>query len=921
MPFFLIKLIVPMYFDYFHRFVFFMLLCLPIWSLNNNVSIGLSSPNSLKPLLYTQLNTEETVILSLQTNGSYLFSKIDSSGNFTQSTKNYSGTRSFQQLQGLKNGNFAYIWQEPNSKLYVQVYDNNMSEIGSALLYKSFTQCCSDTRIVKKGDGGFSVFYYDIYSGHWQIFMQSFNGSGTNTLTEVALSISGESVTPGPIVPLGSLASTTLLFFQDVSQTTITLLNSTTGAISQPPAHLYSSGSNPNIALNSSSCQMKSGKIFLVAKKDYAGTGTPDGFYSIMFSDGSIFNGMDRKKVSSNHTFGIYTPRCNCLQNGNVIVAWGLANASSSGDFSYYFTVIDPNGLILHEIYVFDTYQGFDDFIIESFADSSFFIAAKDTNQAILNIQYYTSDLQKMFVNNESCPSPKIISNDKSNCFDPITDCLTYFNNGSCQTCVNSKVVTNSLAGCASAIDNCTSYSDDSKCETCENNFNLTVGKIACANTIANCGNYSDDKTCSLCINNTTAKNGNMTCESPQNKTIIGCLSYSASGDCSQCNSSTILTLNALNCSKPIENCQAYFDNNTCSQCINNTIANVDKTKCISPISDCIEYCADETCCKCNNSKVPSSTNKTCVSSINSCSDYSDNGSCLGCSDSKQVSNDQTACVSPIADCTSITVQATCLQCSNGKIQSYNKTACVISISSCRQETDDSKCLSCLFGIPSINQTICQANSSSTQELQAKIATDTSNNSAQNTNFLSKDQNTTIELVNNLNTNYTMGLDKPYIVLSDTKNSIQVSATSKPSRKTTNGASITASLGSIPTGNYKIQMDVGFTKTKKRLLADTTQEDNLPDYFMVSYDPPVNFFVGSDKDIETEYAKITNGSKPYNLSVGEIIGIVFSIFGFLTIVGIAIWLWERSGRIKEKRSKDYNAPDQIFTSPIHTEKN
>ena len=81
-----------------------------------------------------------------------------------------------------------------------------------------------------------------------------------------------------------------------------------------------------------------------------------------------------------------------------------------------------------------------------------------------------------------------------------------------------------------------------------------------------------------------------------------------------------------------------------------------------------------------------------------------------------------------------------------------------------------------------------------------------------------------------------------------------------------------ASLSSLPTGNYKIQVDIGFTKTKKRVLADATQDENLPDYFTVSYDPPVNFFVGSDKEIESEYTKITQSSSyPYNLSVGEII--------------------------------------------------
>ena len=406
---------------------------------------------------------------------------------------------------------------------------------------------------------------------------------------------------------------------------------------------------------------------------------------------------------------------------------------------------------------------------------------------------------------------------------------------------------------------------------------------------------------------------------------ISGCLLYEENGKCIKCNSSTIITQNSWNCSNPIDNCQKYFDNNTCLTCVNNTVpinnffVSINKTLCASQIVDCSQYYDTQTCFQCTNSKVLSFTNKSCVPPITDCSNYSDNGFCLVCAKSKQLTNDQTACVNPIVNCTSISVQDLCIQCVNGQIPSYNQTACVFSIPSCLKETDDNKCLSCLLGTPTTNQTKCQANSSSTQAIQSKIETAPTNNSAKNTNFLSKDQNTTIDIVNNLNPNYTMGLDKPYIVLSNTISTVEVSASSKPSRKT-NGVSITANLNTVPSGDYKIQTDIGFSKNKKRILAAGAQTEELPDYFTISYEPPVKFFVGTDAEIAAEYKKITENSNNNELNSGDIVAIVFSILGFIIIVGGFCWFWKHRGRKGQKRTTDYQTPGDIMASPLSTVK-
>ena len=221
------------------------------------------------------------------------------------------------------------------------------------------------------------------------------------------------------------------------------------------------------------------------------------------------------------------------------------------------------------------------------------------------------------------------------------------------------------------------------------------------------------------------------------------------------------------------------------------------------------------------------------------------------------------------------------------------------------------------MGTPSTNQTVCQVNSSTSQAIQSMIATAPTNNSAQNTNFLSKDQNTTIDIVNNLNPNYTMGLDKPYIILYNTTSTVQVAASSKPSRKT-NGVSIAANLNSVPSGDYKLQTDIGFSKSKKRILADEAQTEDLPDYFTVSYEPPVKFFVGSDAEIAAEYKKITKDSNDNELNSRYIVAIVLSIFGFIMIVGGFCWFWKHQGRNRQKIATEYQKPGDIIASPLST---
>ena len=425
----------------------------------------------------------------------------------------------------------------------------------------------------------------------------------------------------------------------------------------------------------------------------------------------------------------------------------------------------------------------------------------------------------------------------------------------------------------------------------CLPSFALTEGNLNCTIVVQNCQIYSN-------INGSCIQ-----CLLPYNLT--------ASSLCA-CPANTILTVGNLACANSIVGCLNYSDDQSCQSCNSSLSPTSDKKLCVKNITNCVDYINIETCKKCQNPTVLSFGNTTCVPPIPNCINYSANGSCLDCGSSKQLTYDLTSCVDPIVNCLAITNQSLCIQCIIEKIPSFNKTACVFSIPSCQKQTDDQKCLSCLFGF-NVTQyknaciPIVVPASEANKTIQAQIATATDSNLTTNsTLFLSKTQNTTIDLVNNVNPNYTIGLDKPYIVFTNDSNpqsQIKVAATAKPTRKTTT-TSISVGLSNLPSGNYAVKCDVSFSKstsTSKNMRILEVSGEDLPDYFTVEYFPKMKFYVGSEQEIQSEYQKVvaqekaqeeiestTKNTQTENLTWREILIIILSIFGSVLMAGLII---------------------------------
>ena len=312
-----------------------------------------------------------------------------------------------------------------------------------------------------------------------------------------------------------------------------------------------------------------------------------------------------------------------------------------------------------------------------------------------------------------------------------------------------------------------------------------------------------------------------------------------------------------------------------------------------------------------------------CVLPIPDCTNHSSNGICFNCKKTKQLTVTSTACLVPIIDCLTISDQGTCINCTSAKTPSFNKTACVIGIPSCRQETDENKCSLCFFGsAPSADNSSCVEVDVPAEKYnntpQSKILTDSSNQSTKNTNFLSKDQNTSIEFVNGLSSNYQMGLANDSIVFTSKDSNITVKAQQKPGRKT-NSISIVASLITLPSSSYSLKIDLGFSKTKHRNLQESENE-TLPDYFTLSYKPPVSFFVGTDEQISQEKKRLQEGSIIKELTKDDIIAIVFSIFGFILLVCLIYWIWKLTTKNSKNKKEIKAAVYQEANSPKNSAK-
>ena len=483
------------------------------------------------------------------------------------------------------------------------------------------------------------------------------------------------------------------------------------------------------------------------------------------------------------------------------------------------------------------------------------------------------------------------ISNGGVVCAPIITNCLIYFElNLTCKTCIENYSVSQGRTACWHTIDNCQSYYDENMtCSMCQENYFKTGGSQGCAQSIENCSKYFDNNTCEMCNPPYLITEGNFGCATP----LDSCLTYYDDRSCHECQPNYVMTEGRLGCAKPIDHCVTYFDNKSCHECDVNYLSNIRDGLCYS-IKDCVVYSADNICTQCQDPLVLSFGNINCVSAIPGCANHSsENITCLNCSSSKQLSNTSFSCLTPIPYCLSISDQALCLNCSNGKIQSYSWQACVDKIVNCQVQTDDI-CSSCFSGLSlstdkrsciNISNNTANNVSNFTNTIKSKIKTKLSNDSTnQSMGYLSKDKDTPIVIENTYDTSYQMFLDKTYIVFSNNEKNFSVDAGLIAGNQS-NTIYILANLSSIPSASYTMLADLSFLKLIRRILQNGTEN-----YFVISYQSEITFFIGTDAEIaNAKKVNQNNGnetSSNEDISKETIFEIVFPILGFFILVGL-----------------------------------
>ena len=373
---------------------------------------------------------------------------------------------------------------------------------------------------------------------------------------------------------------------------------------------------------------------------------------------------------------------------------------------------------------------------------------------------------------------------------------------------------------------------------------------------------------------------------------------------CHECEANFLISEGRLGCATPLDNCLTYFDNRSCHECEANYFPTISNHGCYSSIKDCLIYSDNLNCTVCQDPWVLSFGNVSCVSQILGCANHStDNATCLNCNTSTQLTVTSTACVTTIPDCLSVTNQGICLNCTNGKIHSYSKIACVDKISNCQVQTDDDLCSACFFGSTLsadkrfCNNTVVNA-SEYNKTVQSKITTVVSNDSkTANMEYLSKEQDSPIVIANNYDSSYHMVLDKNYIVFSVNGKNYSVAARQMAGNQS-NSINILANLSSIPSSIYTMKVDLGFSKTSRRAL----QSGTLADYFVISYESPIPFFVGTNSEIWDQQNPSQNTEK--EISKEDIFAIVFTIFGFCVLVGVICCVWQKMKAKKEIEKKE-----------------
>ena len=508
------------------------------------------------------------------------------------------------------------------------------------------------------------------------------------------------------------------------------------------------------------------------------------------------------------------------------------------------------------------------------------------------------------------CGNSTILSVDNKTCANPIGHCLNYTNDQKCISCDNITILSEDKWVCAFPIDNCLTYSDKKNCSVCLSPYVLTIQKTACADPLADCVAYTEDKNCSSCMDNKFVSISKRKCV----KSIPYCLLYSDDSTCLLCGNSTILSISNYSCVFPIANCSSVNDHLKCMNCINNTILTGGEYACAIPIMDCEIYSDDKTCSDCLNNKVLTLNKTACVAPISNCDSYFDNGLCESCSENFAITVGKKACVNPIKFCLQYSDDEKCLACQFHKVLTINQKNCSDFIQYCiAYSIDNNGCNLCRDGTDITQNNVCILNFTKSQlpDIERKsVISNISVNISTKTEgkYLSISNLQTIE-INNQYTDYELSLNKNevnFLISNSEALSVPIllSDDSEPGLFI-----ISVNVSSLNSGSYSILLEIVFS-LKARILQDDTK---LPAFFVVSYQDPNQYFIGTDEQIQNEQSK-----KLFFGFDAKLFAILISIFVFLLIVILVMVIakiCKKKQSLLETKNKSSSAFEAVPSIP------
>lgn len=515
----------------------------------------------------------------------------------------------------------------------------------------------------------------------------------------------------------------------------------------------------------------------------------------------------------------------------------------------------------------------------------------------------------------QSCISSAIMSIDNKTCVILITNCINYTNNGFCLTCGNNTILTENKLACATPIDNCTEYSDDELCSQCNSSLSLelTIGKIACADSVPSCETYSDDKNCSTCSVLKALTISKQLCVNQ----ITDCTSYSDNSTCLTCGNSKILSVTNFSCVTPINNCSSINDHLKCLNCTNNTLLTEEETACAIPITDCQIYSDDTKCLNCQNNTVLTVNKTFCVPIISNCESYSDDALCINCTANYNLTEGKVACANPIQYCLNYSDNQSCFACQVQKALTANLASCVDIINYCLVYSNDNGiCQVCRNGTDlSADKTSCNLNLTETKLPDDEAKTVSSNISLNistkiEEKYLSKSKLQNIVIKNNY-TNYALNVNNDQIEFVDSSSNVITIPILNEDNSNPSVLNISINVSAVNSNSYYVKLDIVFT-LKNRILQSSSPNGNLPDFFVVTYQTPTQYYVGTDDQIQAE-ANATSTDSGFNSQLFAILFSIFMFFFIVVLVIVVVVICKRKTQSKdiELKSQDFE-PVPIF---------